>query len=129
MTIVVGYAPNTEGRAALAAAADESLLRGSDLLAVALHPEESLTADTLAGELGARHARLQAQGLSATVAHSDLRDPGDAVIQVAQRVDASLLVIGVRRRTPVGKLILGSIAQRILLDATCPVLAVKPPRS
>lgn len=128
MTIVVGYAPSKEGRAALAAAANESLLRETDLLAVALHREDPLTADTLAAELGARHATLQSKELKATVAHSDLRDPGDAVIQVAQRADASLIVIGVRHRTPVGKLILGSIAQRILLDATCPVLAVKPPK-
>jgi nucleotide-binding universal stress UspA family protein len=45
---------------------------------------------------------------------------------VADELSASLNVIGLRRRTPVGKLLLGSVAQRILLGAGCPVLAVKP---
>ncbi|WP_369135946.1 universal stress protein, partial [Modestobacter sp. I12A-02662] len=38
-----------------------------------------------------------------------------------------VLVIGVRRRTAVGKLLMGSAAQRILMDVDCPVLAVKSP--
>ena len=50
------------------------------------------------------------------------------LIAVAEEENAEFIVIGLRRRTPVGKLILGSNAQRILLDATCPVLAVKASR-
>ena len=52
-------------------------------------------------------------------------DPAEDLISIAEDSDAELIVIGLRRRTPVGKLILGSNAQRILLDAPCPVLAVK----
>ena len=52
-------------------------------------------------------------------------EPAEDLIAVAEEVDAEFIVIGLRRRTPVGKLILGSNAQRILLDAPWPVLAVK----
>jgi nucleotide-binding universal stress UspA family protein len=52
-------------------------------------------------------------------------EPADDLIAVAEEVAADFIVIGLRRRTPVGKLILGSNAQRILLEAPCPVLAVK----
>ncbi len=52
-------------------------------------------------------------------------DPAEDLISVAESEAADFIVIGLRRRSPVGKLILGSNAQRILLDASCPVLAVK----
>ena len=52
-------------------------------------------------------------------------EPADEVLNVAKEVDADLIVIGLRRRTPVGKLILGSTAQRILLGSTGSVLSVK----
>jgi nucleotide-binding universal stress UspA family protein len=52
-------------------------------------------------------------------------EPAEDLLKVAEEVSAELIIIGLRRRSPVGKLILGSTAQRILLDAPCPVLAVK----
>jgi nucleotide-binding universal stress UspA family protein len=44
---------------------------------------------------------------------------------MAGRDGVELEVIGMRRRSPVGKLLMGSAAQRILLDVSCPVLAVE----
>jgi nucleotide-binding universal stress UspA family protein len=55
----------------------------------------------------------------------DAQDPADEVLRAAESTDAEFIVIGLRRRSPVGKLLLGSNAQRVLLDAACPVLAVK----
>jgi nucleotide-binding universal stress UspA family protein len=51
--------------------------------------------------------------------------PSEDLIQCARDEEADLIVIGLRRRSPVGKLLLGSNAQEILLGAECPVLAVK----
>lgn len=72
-------------------------------------------------------ARLEGTGttLRREQGSSDLADD---LVGAAERSSADLIVIGLRRRSPVGKLILGSNAQRILLDAPCPVLAVKPER-
>jgi nucleotide-binding universal stress UspA family protein len=47
------------------------------------------------------------------------------VVTVVQEVGAELCVIGIRRRTAVGKMLMGSNAHRILMAAPCPVLAVK----
>jgi nucleotide-binding universal stress UspA family protein len=47
--------------------------------------------------------------------------------RLADEVGATLAVIGVRRRSPVGKAVLGSRAQDVLLHLDCAVLAVKDP--
>ena len=53
------------------------------------------------------------------------QEPVDAVLSVAEELKPELLVIGLRRRSRTGKLLMGSVAQELLLNADCPVLAVK----
>lgn len=121
-TVVVGYVPKPEGEAALRAAMEEARRRDARLVVVnarrsATDPEPDLAGvrDLLTGSGLAFDLREVVQGL----------DASEDLVAVAEDTDAELIVIGLRRRTPVGKLILGSNAQRVLLDAPCPVLAVK----
>ena len=125
MTIAVVHSPNPSGQAALTAAAREALLRREDLVIAVGSGSEPLTVENVRNLLGQTATELDEAQLAIRIGRSQLNDPSDAIVQVAQEHDASLLVLGLRRRTPVGKLILGSLAQRVLLEATCPVLAVK----
>ena len=129
-TIVVGYVPKPEGQAALRRAAEEALLRDAKLVVVNSHRgSRELDRDDSA-QSESDLEQIRAQLTEAGVTHEIRQlvrgmDPADDLIQVAADVQADFIVIGLRRRSPLGKLILGSNAQRILLDAPCPVLAVK----
>jgi nucleotide-binding universal stress UspA family protein len=98
-----------------------------------LHVVNSSRGDALADPRFASSAaldevrqRLDAEGVVYEIEQQVRgREGADEVVAVADRVHANLIVIGMRRRTPTGKLLTGSQAQRILLDANCPVLAVK----
>lgn len=128
-TVVLGFVPKPEGEAALTASIAEAQLRRADLVVVNSHRPhhgDAAAQDKLQAELDDVRTKVEGEGISV-----DVRQPGSGLdaaedlLAVAEDVDADLIVIGLRRRTPVGKLILGSNAQRILLDASCPVLAVK----
>jgi nucleotide-binding universal stress UspA family protein len=128
MPIVVGYVPTPEGRAAFDRAIEEARLRGLRLVVVnasrgdALVDPRYATADDWAGV----QARLAESGIEHETARQVAAvDPADQLLQVAHEANAELIVIGLRPRTPVGKFILGSSAQTVLLQAECPVLAVK----
>lgn len=128
MSVVVGYVATPEGEAALDAAVDEARARRVPLVVVM--GERGLRAepeDEIEARSSAVRARLERTGLTFEVRRSTRgRDVADDIVGAAAETDAKLIVIGLRRRSPVGKLLLGSNAQRILLDAPCHVLAVKP---
>lgn len=123
--IVVGYVPKPEGRAALRRAVAEAKLRAAHLVVVQSHRGEPTMGPADESVLAARR-EIEDAGLSIEDRQSVVGlEPADHLMTVAAETDAEFIVIGLRRRSPVGKLILGSNAQRILLDAPCPVLAVK----
>lgn len=128
MGIVVGYLATPEGRAALDAAVEEARQRSLPVVVVlSVRPDEpqERRAETEAA-LGRVREELDALGVEHDVRLLDGGDVADDLISTAEAVDAQLVVLGLRRRSPVGKLILGSNAQRVLFDAPCPVLTVKP---
>jgi len=131
-TIVVGFVDSSEGRAAVDAAVEECRLRQAKLVLVSSargggHEDAdelrlmSSAVERARGESVARGIEVDVQEFVRG------NDPGQDVLAVAEERDAILIVIGVRRRSPVGKLLMGSNSQTILLNAECPVLAVKPP--
>jgi nucleotide-binding universal stress UspA family protein len=123
MTIILAYVEDTEGDAAARAAVAEALLRAEPLVAVSGSRDHRLDLQQVRQHI--ERVAPEAAALDIAVVTPDLHDPSDAIIQEAQRENASLIVVGMHRRSRVGKLFLGSTAQRILLEATCSVLAVR----
>jgi nucleotide-binding universal stress UspA family protein len=128
VTIVVGWMPDDYGEAALARAVEEARLRSGRVVVVNATRGDALVDDRYADDeqLARLTGDLAGSGVHVDVRRSMGADVGDQVLAVADEVSADLVVIGLRRRSPVGKLIMGSVAQRILLGADCAVLAVKP---
>jgi nucleotide-binding universal stress UspA family protein len=128
MTVLVGYVPTPLGEATLRAGVQESRRRSEPLLVVNMSRDDVLVDPHRAAtdDLDRVERDVTELGVDVEVVRIEQgSDPADALVRVADERDASVVVIGLRHRSPVGKLIMGSSAQRILLDARCPVLAVK----
>jgi nucleotide-binding universal stress UspA family protein len=128
--ILVGYLDSPEGRAAVDAAVAQARLTGAQLIVVTSRrggggmtmPEARDIEDDLAEVRDHLAGKGVAFDVRALVRGNDVAED---LVDLANETDAQLIVIGLRKRNPVGKLILGSNSQQILLDAPCPVLAVK----
>ena len=129
MTVVVGYIPDQYGEAALAAGIEEAERRGTDLVVVNATKGDALVDRRYVGEAGLAELEERLAGLECRQPRCARRwapDVAEEILRVAAETDADVIVIGLRHRTPVGKMIMGSVAQQVLLDAPCWVLAVKP---
>ncbi len=140
MPIVVGYTDRPESQVALDRAIEEAQLRADSLHIVQALQESPGENPGQVREWSQRIDRARAQGsrLEERLRQQDVdahfqllllsaEPTASQVLRVAEDVEADLIVIGLRRRSPVGKLLLGSVSQELLLEADCAVLAVKVP--
>lgn len=132
MTVLVGYLDTPEGEAAFETGIQEAVLRSTRLV-VLNSPHQGAPVDaTMASgdQLRVLHERAEAAGVEVEIRQTPHHDDlADTLLRAATEVGATILVIGLRRRSPVGKLFMGSTAQRLLLAADLPVLAVKSSHS
>ena len=128
MAVVIGFIPDEYGEAALTAGLEEAQRRQTGVVVVNSTRGDALIDKRYVGAEGmvTLEQRLVESGIEHELRQTMGRDIADEILAVAAEVDADAIVIGIRHRSPVGKLIMGSVAQRVIIDAPCPVVAVKP---
>ncbi|MBZ0134494.1 MAG: universal stress protein [Rhodanobacter sp.] len=128
MTVLVAYVPRPEGQAALEKGIEIATKDNEQLVVINAGPGgRSEDPNVVSGyEVERVEERL---GKLPIKAELKVFVRGNSAIEeieeLVQTLQVSVLVIGLRKRNPVGKLLLGSMAQEILLNVPCPVLAVK----
>lgn len=130
MTIVIAYSPDVYGEAALTAGLEQAAQGGDRVVVVNATRGDALVDRRFAGsdQVASLEQRLAESGVDHELRQDVVSDVAGAVVDAASEADARLIVVGIRHRSPVGKAIMGSVAQQVILDATVPVLSVKPAR-
>ncbi|RCV48477.1 universal stress protein [Marinitenerispora sediminis] len=123
--IVLAHLDGAEGRSALEQTIGEAHRRGARVVVVSYRTDAPASpAYASPATLDALRARLAGAGVPHEIVRAET-DPADQLLTLAESTGAELLVLALRRRSPVMKFFIGSIAQRVILEAPCPVLAVK----
>jgi nucleotide-binding universal stress UspA family protein len=128
MTILVAYVPRPEGQAALEKGIELAKERNEFLIVVNATPGGS-------GDDPSRADAQDVERVEQLISVSGIKSEFKQFVRGKNAVEeledmvatqqVSMLVIGLRKRTAVGKLIMGSMAQEILMTISCPILAVK----
>ena len=126
--IVVGYSADRHGKAALEHGIAEAKRRNTNLLVINATKGDALADPHFARETEVHDVEehLNECGVDFELKQPVGVEPAEELLKAMDGPDAELLVIGIRYRSPVGKLLLGSVAQQLLLECPKPVLAVKP---
>ena len=128
MTILVAYVPRPEGEAALEKGLEIAKRRDEHLVVVNASAGGGQTdLSAVDGDAAERvQVILKNSGLNAEFRQLVRgKSAVDEIESLVESMRVSVLIIGLRKRSAVGKLILGSVAQDLLLSVSCPVLAVK----
>ena len=128
MTVVIGYVPNQYGEAALHLGLQEAASRQLRVIVVNASRGDAFVDKKFVTEQALRDLdeQLTVAGVDHRVHQSAGVDVGDEIVRVAEQNHAELIVIGIRNRSTVGKVLMGSVAQTVIMDAPCPVLTVRP---
>jgi nucleotide-binding universal stress UspA family protein len=130
MKILVGYDGSNSAKEALALAKKHARAFGAGVeIATSMEKgTESQQRDIEAAEKGLEWATsmFSDAGIDCQ-SHLLIRglEPGEDIVQFAKENDFDEIVVGVKRRSKVGKLLMGSTAQYVILNAHCPVVSVK----
>lgn len=132
MSVVVAHQASTIGHLTLQEGAKEANLRQAKMAVI--HVAEGVDLDVieahkagLSDEIAKVLSEVDLADLEWSLQVTTGEDVAEAVLDLIADLDAELLVIGARRRSPVGKLFMGSVTQSIILHADVPVLVVKAP--
>ena len=128
MKILVGYDDKDTAKKVLEVAVEHAKAFGAELhvlhskvtdLPEKEHQEDWRKMEELKSDLEAQGVSCKMHLLIANM------DPGEHLVTFAEEHEMNEIIIGVRMRSRVGKLLMGSTARHVILDAHCPVLSVK----
>ena len=130
MNILVGYDGSNSAKDALKLAKDHAMGLDAkvDVVTSMEGAKNNQYVDVRQAELGLEYAKalLEEDNIDCET-HLLIRglSPGEDLVQFAEDNQISEIIVGVRRRSKVGKLIMGSTAQHVILNAPCPVVTLK----
>jgi nucleotide-binding universal stress UspA family protein len=130
MKILVGYDGSNSAKDALKLAKDHAMVLGAkvDVVTSMVEAKNSQYDDVRQAELGLAYAKalLEEDSIDCET-HLLIRglSPGEDLVQFAENNQINEIIVGVRRRSKVGKLLMGSTAQHVILNAPCPVVTIK----